>query len=117
MRAMMVTIMGEDYMILAQAKGLRGRTIFWRYSLRNALLPQITGLALSLASIMSGALLVEIIFAYPGIGYLLYRGISGNDYFVIQGVTLFIIVAVAFALLLLDFIYPLLDPRIQARRS
>jgi peptide/nickel transport system permease protein len=117
MRAMMVTIMGEDYMTLANAKGLRSPTIFWRYSLRNALLPQITGLALSLASIMSGAILVEIVFAYPGIGYLLYRGISGNDYFVIQGVTLFIIVSVAFALLLLDFIYPLLDPRIQLRRS
>jgi peptide/nickel transport system permease protein len=117
MRAMMVTIMGEDYMTLANAKGLRSPTIFWRYSLRNALLPQITGLALSLASIMSGAILVEIVFAYPGIGFLLYRAISGNDYFVIQGVTLFIIVSVAFALLLLDFIYPLLDPRIQLRRT
>jgi peptide/nickel transport system permease protein len=117
MRAMMVTIMGEDYMTMAHAKGLRPRTIFWRYSLRNALLPQITGLALSLASIMSGAILVEIVFAYPGIGFLLFRAISGNDYFVIQGVTLFIIISVALALLLLDFIYPLLDPRIQLRRS
>lgn len=117
MRAMMVTMMGEDYMTMAYAKGLRSPTIFWRYSLRNALLPQITGLALSLASIMSGAILVETVFAYPGVGFLLFRAISGNDYFVIQGVTLFIIVSVAFALLLLDFIYPVLDPRIQLRRS
>jgi peptide/nickel transport system permease protein len=116
MRAMMVTIMGEDYMTMAYSKGLRARTVFWRYSLRNALLPQITGLALSLASIMSGAILVESVFAYPGVGFLLFRAISGNDYFVIQGVTLFIIISVALALLLLDFIYPLLDPRIQSSR-
>ncbi len=89
---------------------------FWGLGMR-AMMVTIMGEELSLASIMSGALLVEIIFAYPGIGYLLYRGISGNDYFVIQGVTLFIIVGVAFALLLLDFIYPLLDPRIQLRRT
>jgi peptide/nickel transport system permease protein len=117
MRAMMITIMGEDYMTLAMSKGLRSRTIFFRYSLRNALLPQITGLAISLASIMSGAILVEVVFAYPGIGFLLFRAISGNDYFVIQGVVLFVVVSVALALLLLDLTYPLLDPRIQVRRG
>ncbi len=117
MRAMMVTIMGEDYMTMALTKGLRARTIFLRYSLRNALLPQVTGLAISLAGIMSGAILVETVFAYPGIGFLLFRAISGNDYFVIQGVVLFVILSVGLALLLLDFTYPLLDPRIQVRKG
>jgi peptide/nickel transport system permease protein len=114
---MMITIMGEDYMTMAATKGLHSRTIFLRYSLRNALLPQVTGLALSLAGIMSGAILVEVVFAYPGIGFLLFRAISGNDYFVIQGVTLFVILSVGLALLLLDFTYPLLDPRIQVRKG
>lgn len=117
MRAMMITTMGEDYMTMAHAKGLRSRTIFFQYCLRNALLPQITGLAISLAGIMSGAILVEVVFAYPGIGFLLFRAISGNDYFVIQGVTFFVILSVGLALLLLDLMYPLLDPRIQLRRG
>jgi peptide/nickel transport system permease protein len=117
MRAMMISIMGEDYMTMAQAKGLRGRTIFFGYALRNALLPQVTALAISLAGIMSGAILVEIVFAYPGIGFLLFRAISGNDYFVIQGVVLFVILSVGLALLILDLIYPLLDPRIQFRKT
>jgi len=117
MRAMMVTTMGEDYMTMAQAKGLRGRTIFFDYALRNALLPQVTGLAISLAGIMSGAILVEIVFGYPGIGFLLYRAISGNDYFVIQGVVFFVILSVGLALLIVDLIYPLLDPRIQFRKT
>ena len=117
MRAMMVTTLGEDFMTMAHAKGLRPRTIFLRYSLRNALLPQITGLAISLAGIMSGAILVEVVFAYPGVGFLLFRAISGNDYFVIQGVTLFVILSVGVALLLLDLLYPLLDPRIQLQRG
>jgi len=117
MRAMMITIMGEDYMTMAQAKGLHGRTIFFDYALRNALLPQVTGLAISLAGIMSGAILVEIVFAYPGIGFLLYRAISGNDYFVIQGVMLFVVLSVGLALLILDLVYPLLDPRIHFRRA
>jgi peptide/nickel transport system permease protein len=116
MRAMMVNIMGEDFMTMAQAKGLLSRTIFFRYALRNALLPQVTGLTLALAGIMSGAILVEVVFAYPGIGFLLFRAISGNDYFVIQGVTLFVIMSVGLALLILDLVYPLLDPRIQTQR-
>jgi peptide/nickel transport system permease protein len=102
---------------MAHAKGLRARTIFLRYCLRNALLPQVTALAISLAGIMSGAILVEVVFAYPGIGFLLFRAISGNDYFVIQGVTLFVILSVGLALMLVDFLYPLLDPRIQLQRG
>ena len=117
MRALMISTLGEDFMSFAQAKGLRGRTIFFQYGLRNAMLPQITGLAIALAGIMSGAILVEVVFAYPGIGFLLFRAISGNDYFVIQGVVLFVILSVGLSLLILDLVYPLLDPRIQYRRS
>ncbi len=117
MRGMMVTTMGEDYMILAEAKGLPARRIFFWYGMRNALLPQTTSLAISLGHLVSGALLVEIIFRYPGMGTLLYRAVTGFDYFAIYGVVYFIIVGICLATLLLDVIYPLLDPRIRYQRA
>jgi peptide/nickel transport system permease protein len=113
MRAMMATTMGEDYLQMAEAKGLKPRTIFMDYALRNALLPQVTSLAISLATVMSGAVLVEVIFGYPGVGNLLFKAIAGNDYFVIQGIALFVILSIGIVLLLLDLIYPLIDPRIR----
>ncbi|MEZ4731418.1 MAG: ABC transporter permease [Caldilineaceae bacterium] len=113
MRAMMITTQGEDYMVFADAKGLRERTLFLRYAVRNAILPQITGMALVLGNIFSGAVLVEIIFQYPGIGSMLWRAIRETDYFVVQGVVFFSIVAIGIATLVLDLIYPLLDPRIS----
>jgi peptide/nickel transport system permease protein len=113
MRAMMVSISGEDYMLFADAKGLNARRIFLRYAMRNALLPQTTTLALSLGTILSGALLVEVVFSYAGMGAVLFRAVSGFDYFTIYGVVFFIIVGVAFATLVLDLVYPLLDPRIR----
>jgi peptide/nickel transport system permease protein len=117
MRGMMVTVEGEDYMIFAEATGLKSRTLFFTYALRNALLPQTTALALSLSQILSGALLVEVIFSYPGIGTVLYNAVRGFDYFLLQGIILTIVLAVTIATLILDFIYPLLDPRISYRRS
>ena len=113
MRAMMVTTQGEDYMIFADAKGLSERTLFFRYAVRNAILPQVTGMALVLGNILSGAVLVEIIFQYPGIGTLLWRAIRETDYFVVQGIVFFSIVAIGIATLLLDLLYPILDPRIS----
>jgi peptide/nickel transport system permease protein len=113
MRGMMVTTQGEDFMMMAEAKGLRGRRIFLGYAMRNALLPQMTSLALSLGHVVSGALLVEIIFQYPGIGTLLFKAVTGFDYFTIYGIVFFIIVSVSLATLILDLIYPLLDPRIR----
>lgn len=115
MRGMMVTTVGEDYITLAEANGLKDRTIFLRYALRNACLPQITMLALSLGYVVSGSVLVEVIFAYPGIGTLLFRAISVSDYTLIHGIVFMIIVAVGLATLVLDLIYPLLDPRITCR--
>jgi peptide/nickel transport system permease protein len=116
MRAMMVGVIGADYLTLAEAKGLKQRRIFLRYALRNAILPQITGLAISLGSIVSGAVLVEVIFSYPGVGFLLYRAIQNADYTLIQGITFFLVLSVGIAILILDLVYPLLDPRITYQR-
>jgi peptide/nickel transport system permease protein len=112
-RGMMVTTSGEDYMLYAEARGLRDRTIFARYGLRNALLPQVTALALSLGNIVSGALLVEVIFTYPGVGSLLFKAIQGADYFVIYGIVFMVVLAIGFATMIVDLAYPLLDPRIR----
>ena len=117
MRGMMVTTQGEDYVIFAEAKGLRSATIFLRYCVRNALLPQATGLALALGQIVSGAVLVEVIFGYPGIGTVLFQAIRENDHFLIQGIVFVVILALGFATLLLDALYPLLDPRISYRKA
>jgi peptide/nickel transport system permease protein len=117
MRGMMVTAEGEDYMIFAEASGLKNRTLFFSYAMRNAMLPQTTALALTLGQLLTGALLVEVIFNYPGIGGVLYYAIRQFDYFVIQGVILIIVIGVALATLILDLIYPLLDPRIKYQRA
>lgn len=116
MRGMMITTAGEDYLILADAKGLRPVRVFWRYAVRNAMLPQVTGLALSLGGIVGGSTLVEYLFAYPGMGYLLYQGIVNQDYTLIQGICFILIVATALAVLVIDLVYPLLDPRITYHR-
>jgi peptide/nickel transport system permease protein len=101
-------------MLFAEAKGLRGRTVFLRYALRNALLPQVTGLGLSLGQVVTGGVLVEQVFAYPGVGRLLTLSIRNSDYNLLGGVAFVIIVGVSLATLILDLIYPLLDPRVQA---
>ncbi len=116
MRAMMVTTEGEDYMTMAEAKGLHQRRIFFRYGVRNAILPQFTALVIELGFVVSGSVLVEVVFGYPGIGSLLYKSIEGSDYFMIYGIVFMIILAIATATLLLDLLYPLLDPRITYRR-
>jgi peptide/nickel transport system permease protein len=117
MRGMMVTTMGEDYVTFAEAKGLRSPTVFLRYCLRNAILPQVTALALALGQILSGAVLVEVIFGYPGIGTLLFQAIRENDHFLIQGVVFTVIVALGLTTFVLDVVYPWLDPRISYRRA
>jgi len=113
MRGMMITVEGEDYMHLARAKGLRPFYILYHYMIRNAILPQITGLALSLGTMVGGQVLVEIIFSYPGMGTLIYTAVRNQDFPVIQGATFIIIVGTATAVLLIDLLYPLIDPRIS----
>ncbi|MDQ6671341.1 MAG: ABC transporter permease [Chloroflexota bacterium] len=113
MRAMMVSVLGEDYITFAESRGLPRPRVFLWYGMRNALLPQVTSLAISLGSILSGAVLVEVIFNYPGLGGILFLAISGKDYFVIQGIVLMLILALALSLFVVDLIYPLIDPRIR----
>lgn len=117
MRGMMVTVQGEDYMTFGEAKGLRNWRLFYKYGVRNAMLPQVTGLALALSYIVSGSVLVELVFGYPGIGTLLARSINQLDYFVIYGIVFVIVVAIGITLFVMDMIYPLLDPRIQYERE
>lgn len=112
MRAMMVTVQGEDFVTLAEAKGLRPRNIFFHYAFRNALLPQVTALALALGQVVSGVVLVEVVFGYPGVGGLLYQSIRTFDYTVIYGLTFLVIVTIGIATLVLDLLLPKLDPRI-----
>ena len=84
-----------------------------KYVIRNALLPQVTGLALSLGQIFSGALITEIVFSYPGLGMLLYNSVIRADYNLIMGITLFSIVGITTAMLVVDLTYPLFDPRVR----
>jgi len=112
-RSLVVSILGEDYLLYAQAKGLPRRNIFFHYVLRNALLPQLTALAISLGFIVNGALLVETLFNYPGLGSLLVTAVGILDLNTIQGIVLMSIVAVLTASLLLDLALPFVDPRIR----
>jgi len=113
MRGMGVTIQGEDYVNFAEHKGLGGQAIFRDYYLRNALLPQVTGLALALGTVITSAIVVEQMFGLPGLGRVLDAAIRSNDFFVIYGVVLFVTIAVATLMVFVEFLYPLLDPRVK----
>jgi peptide/nickel transport system permease protein len=113
MRGMMVTVLEEDYMILGEAKGLKGHRLFLRYAMRSAILPQATNLALTLGLILTQSVLVEVVFSYPGIGNVLFTAIRNLDYFLIYGIVFMMIVSVSLATLVIDLVYPLLDPRIR----
>ena len=115
MRGMVVTVQGEDFMMQGRAKGLKRARLFLRYGIRNAMLPQATGLAISLGTILSGVVLVEIIFRYPGLGDALHRAIRRYDYSVISGLIYVIVLSLAFATFLIDVLYPRLDPRVRWR--
>ena len=111
MRNMMSTVLAEDYVMVARAKGLRPWRLTWLYAGRNAILPNVSGFALSLGFVVSGAIGVEVVFSYPGIGYVLYHAVTSNDYPLMQGIFLVIVLTVLVANLLADFVYVLLDPR------
>ncbi len=113
MRGLMITVQGEDYVKLAEAKGLRPRYILYRYMIRNAILPQITAFALKIGLLIAGQVLVERIFAYNGMGKLLYDAILDQDFPVIQGISYVIILMTALSVFLVDLIYPFIDPRIR----
>jgi peptide/nickel transport system permease protein len=111
MRNMMIVTLNEDYITLAEAKGLSKARINFVYAARNAILPSLASFALSLGFVVSGAILVEIVFSYPGIGYVLYAAVNNSDYPLMQGVFLIITLAVLLANIVADVFYVLLDPR------
>ncbi len=113
MRGMGITIQGEDYVNFAEHKGLGGVSIFRDYYLRNAMLPQVTGFALALGTVVTSAIIVEGLFALPGVGTVLINAIRANDFPVIYGIVIFITIAIATIMTLMEFLYPLLDPRIK----
>jgi peptide/nickel transport system permease protein len=113
MRNAMITTLSEDYVLMAEAKGLRQRRIMFVYAARNAILPNITAFALSLGFVVSGSLLTEIVFSYPGIGLATLQAVDNHDYALLQGAFLVISVAVLVANFLADFVYILLDPRVR----
>jgi peptide/nickel transport system permease protein len=115
MRAMMVTVEGEDYATFAEARGLKSSRIFFRYLMRNAMLPSVTGLALRLGFIITGASVAETYFNYNGIGNTLGTAIGQFDYFLLYGIVIIMVMSIALATFFVDLIYPLLDPRISFR--
>ena len=113
MRSLVSNIVTDDHVVYAELAGVPSRSIFSQYVARNAMLPQVTGLALSLGNVFGGAVIVEFIFNYPGIGKLMVAGIYAGDYSLVLGVTTFSVIAVAVAVFLIDITYPLIDPRVK----
>ena len=114
MRSLVSNVVSEDYVVYAELAGVDRRRILGSYVMRNALVPQVTGLALSLGAIFNGAIITEQVFGYPGIGSLLVSAVYAGDYGLVLGVTTISIVGVSAAVLIIDLVYPLLDPRVRA---
>ncbi|HEX7301889.1 ABC transporter permease [Lentzea sp.] len=117
MRNTMVSAMAEDYVLTARAKGLRGSRVMIRYAARNAVLPSVAGFAISLGFVVSGSIVTEQVFSYPGIGSKLLQAVQNNDYALMQGIFLVITVAVLGANLVVDLLYGLVDPRTRDRST
>ena len=117
MRNVMITTIGEDYVLAGQAKGLPTRRVVLSYAARNAFLPQLQGFGLALGFVVSGALIMEIVFSYPGIGLLLLSAVSSNDYPLMQAIFLVITFAVLLANLIVNLIIVAVDPRARSREG
>ena len=115
MKALAFSISEEDFITYARLRGIPENKIMVNYVARNAVLPQITMLAIQLGGIFNGALITELLFGYPGMGTLIYNAVLGSDYNLILGTISFSIIAVATATLLVDLLYPFIDPRIRYR--
>lgn len=112
-RSSMLDVLNEDYVRTARSKGLSERLVVYKHALRNALIPIITLLGLSFGSMLSGAVIVETVFGWPGVGRYLVTGISNRDFPVVQGVVLVIAVGFVMANLITDLVYGFVDPRIR----
>jgi peptide/nickel transport system permease protein len=117
MRNAMITTLSEDYVLMAEAKGLPTWRVMSMYAARNAILPNVTQFALSLGFVVSGSILTEIVFSYPGIGYATLEAVQNLDYSLLQGIFLVISIAVLVANLMADVAYVILDPRVRSRRG
>jgi peptide/nickel transport system permease protein len=117
MRNVMITTIGEDYVLAGQAKGLSSRRVVFTYAARNALLPQLQGFGLALGFVVSGAIVMEIVFSYPGIGLLLLNAVTSNDYPLMQAIFLVITFTVLLANLIVDMVIVVVDPRARAREG
>ncbi|HEY0533566.1 MAG TPA: ABC transporter permease [Actinoplanes sp.] len=115
MRNMMVSTLSEDYMLTAEAKGIRPGRVMRTYAARNAILPSVSGFAISLGFVVAGSIVTEAVFSYPGIGSALLQAVSSNDYSLMQGIFLVITLSVLGANLLVDLLYSVIDPRTRAR--
>ena len=117
MRNVMITTIGEDYVLAAQAKGLSRRRIIFTYAARNAILPNIAGFALAIGFVVAGALVMEIVFSYPGVGLTLFNAVTDDDFPLLQGIFLVISIAVLLACMLADVVYALADPRTRTQET
>jgi peptide/nickel transport system permease protein len=113
MKAMAIDIKEEDFVQYARYRGASDNTVMVRYVAQTAILPQVTVLALSIGGVFGGSLITEILFGFPGMGSLIYKAILGSDYNLMVGAISISIVAVATATLILDLVYPFIDPRIR----
>jgi peptide/nickel transport system permease protein len=114
MRTVMINTIGEDYVTMAHAKGLRDRRVMTRYAGRNAILPPLNGFAALFASAVGGLVFVEFIFSYPGVGFTLQQAVLGNDYALSQGILVVLSACVIFANLIMDLLNLVLDPRLRS---
>jgi peptide/nickel transport system permease protein len=113
MRNNMINTLGEDYVTFAEANGLRGRTVALLYAARNALLPNVTAFGLQLGAVVSGSVLVEGVFSYPGIGGLLFTAVTNHDFPLMQALFLVITLSMLVAIFIVDLLYVRLDPRVR----
>jgi peptide/nickel transport system permease protein len=113
MRSSLLDVLGEEYITAARAKGIRESHVLWRHAVRNALLPTVTLLALSFGFVIGGAITVELVFSYPGLGLLTFEALEAQDYALLQGMFLFFSAAVIVANLIADILYSYLDPRVR----
>ena len=111
MRNMMVSTLSEDYIVTAEAKGLSNSRIKWGYAARNAVLPSVSGFAVSLGNVVGGSLLTETVFSYPGIGQQLLMAVQNNDYALMQGIFMIITTSVLVVNFIVDILYGFIDPR------
>jgi peptide/nickel transport system permease protein len=112
-RSSMLDVLGSEYVKLARIKGLPERTVIWKHALRNALIAPLTAAGAIFAGLITGAVILETVFAWPGVGRLLVTGVSGRDFPVVQGVTMMVAVVTLLINLLVDIAYAYVDPRIR----